>query len=192
MALTPLNSPFPWADSITIFTRGLGAAHLKNGALAQQAIADLAGIRDRLTAKKDSYWADQTEIQRQKVAAQWAIAQGDSAQAMALLYRAAAMEDVTELASITPGPLVPAREMLGELLLEMGQPAQALAQFKATLEKQPNRFWSVYGAAQAAQRAGDAATARTYFQQLLTIAPHADQPRRAVLVTASNALKENR
>jgi tetratricopeptide (TPR) repeat protein len=192
MALASLKSPFPWADSITIFTRGLGAAHLKNGAAAQQAIADLAGIRDALTAKKDRYWADQTEIQRQEVAAQWAVAQGDSAQAMALLNRAAAMEDVTELASITPGPLVPAREMLGELLLDLGQPAQALAQFKTTLEKQPNRFWSVYGAAQAAQRAGDAGTARTYFQQLLAIAPQADEPRRAALVTASNAFKENR
>lgn len=189
MALAPLKSPFSWADSITIFTRGLGAAHMKNAALAQQAIADLAGIRDRLLDKKDRYWADQTEIQRQEVAAQWAIAQGDTAQAMTLLARAAAMEDVTELASITPGPLVPAREMLGELLLDMAQPAQALAQFKMTLEKQPKRFWSVYGAAQAAQRAGDAATARTYFQQLLTIAPQADQPRRAALVTASAALR---
>jgi hypothetical protein len=185
MALTPRPSPFPFADAITIFTRGLGAAHLKNAAVAQQSVAELAAIRDRLTAAKDGYWADQAEIQRQEVAAQLAVAQGDTAQAVAMLSRAAAMEDVTELASITPGPFVPAREMLGELLLEMSQPGQALAQFKATLAKQPNRFWSVYGAARAAQRAGDAATARAYFQQLLSIAPHADQPRRAALVAAS-------
>jgi tetratricopeptide (TPR) repeat protein len=188
MALVPRASPFPFADAITVFTRGLGAAHLNNVALARQSVAGLAAIRDRLTAAKDGYWADQAEIQRQEVAAQLAVAEGDNAQAVAMLSRAASMEDVTELASITPGPFVPAREMLGELLLEMSQPGQALAQFKATLAKQPNRFWSVYGAARAAQRAGDAATARAYFQQLLSIAPHADEPRRAALVAASSGI----
>ncbi|GGC64968.1 hypothetical protein GCM10011396_09950 [Undibacterium terreum] len=191
MALTPYQSPFPYADAITIYAKGLGAAHLKNAAVAQKSIADLADIRDRLAAKKDSFWADQTEIQRREVAAQLAIAQGDTAQALSILTRAAEMEDVTELASLTPGPFIPAREMLGELLLDTSQPAQALAQFKATLARHPNRFWSVYGAAQAAKHAGDATAAQAYFQQLLTIAPHADEPRRAALITASAAVRGN-
>lgn len=192
MALIPRPSAFPYVDAITILTRGLGAAHLHNVALAQKSIADLAAVRDRLAAAKNSYWADQAEIERQEVAAQLAIAQGDSAAALAILTRAAAMEDVTELASITPGPFVPAREMLGELLLESAQPAQALAQFQATLAKQPNRFWSLYGAAQAAQAAGDAGAAQGYFRQLLMVAPHADEPRRAALVAAGAFVAGNK
>ena len=192
LALAPRTTPFPYADAITVFTRGLGAAHVKNIAVAQQSVLDLAAIRDRLAAAKDAYWSDQAEIERLEVAAQLAVAQGDAAQATALLTRAAQMEDVTELASITPGPFVPAREMLGELLLEQSQPAQALAQFRSTLTRQPNRYWSVYGAAQAAQRTGDARAARTYFQQLLDIAPHADAPRRASLIAAGAAVAENR
>jgi hypothetical protein len=192
LALTSRETPFPYADAITIFTRGLGAAHLGNTAVAEASIASLADIRERLRGAKDGYWSDQTEIQRLEVAAQLARANGDNAAALSALTRAAEMEDVTELASITPGPFVPAREMLGELLLELSRPEQALAQFKVTLVKQPNRYWSVYGAAQAASRAGDLATARTYFQQLLTIADGSDQPRRASLLAASAALQTHR
>jgi hypothetical protein len=188
MALAPQDGPFPYANAITIFARGLGAAHLKNVAVARKSIADLAGIRDRLAATDDGYWADQAEIQRQEVAAQLAVAQGDATLALATLTRAAEMEDVTELASITPGPFVPAREMLGELLLDTAQPAPALAQFKAVLARHPNRFWSVHGAAQAAQRTGDITAARDYCLQLLAIAPHADEPRRAALVAASRVV----
>lgn len=86
-------------------------------------------------------------------------------------------------------PFVPAREMLGELLLDASQPAQTLKDFKATLVKQPNRFWSVYGAALAAQRSGGEAAARLYFQQLLSIARRADEPRREALTTAHQAVK---
>ena len=191
MALVAQASPFPYADAITIFTRGLGAAHLKNAAVAEQSIAALAGIRERLKARDEGYWADQVEIQRLEVAAQLAAVQGSRALALATFTRAAAMEDVTELASITPGPFVPAREMLADLLLvdaDASQAAQALAQFKASLARHPQRFWSVYGAAQAARRAGDASAARAYFQQLLAIAAHADEPRRAALLAAARAI----
>jgi hypothetical protein len=181
LALKPDRSPFPYADAITIFAQGLGAAHLKNGAVAGQSISALAAIRDGLRAEKVDFWADQAEIQRLEVAAQWAAAQGDNSRAQVLLTAAAEMEDLTELASITPGPFVPAREMLGELLLDIGQPQQALAQFKATLARHPNRFWSLYGAAKAARGAGDARAARTWFQQLLTVAPRVDEARRAAL-----------
>ncbi|WP_332879376.1 hypothetical protein [Massilia sp. S19_KUP03_FR1] len=188
IALKARPSPFPYADAITIFTQGLGAAHLKNAAIAEQSIAALADLRDRLRAANDSYWADQVEIQGLEVAAQWAVARGDIARGRALLLRAAAMEDVTELASITPGPFVPAREMLGELLLEATQPQLALAEFKSTLARQPHRFWSLYGAAKAAGLAGDPEAARTYFEQLLAIAPRADLPRRAALIEAASVV----
>jgi hypothetical protein len=191
LALTPRASPFPYADAITIFTRGLGAAHLNNTVVAQESIAALAGIRDRLRAAKDDYWAGQAEIERLAVAAQLSAAQGDTAQAVTLLSRAAAVEDVTELASITPGPFIPAREMLGVLLLDTAQPAPALVQFRATLARQPNRFWSLYGAAQAAQRSGDTPAARAYYRQLLANAGQADQSRRAALVDARAAVGEH-
>lgn len=188
LALTPRPSPFPYADAITIFTRGLGAAHMKNAAVAEQSISALAAIRDRLRAANESYWADQAEIQGKEVTAQWALAQGDIAVGRALLTRAAEMEDRTELASITPGPFVPAREMLGELLLNTAQPqpALALAEFNASLARQPDRFWSLYGAARAAALAGDLKMARVHFTRLLAITGRADGPRRAALTEASN------
>jgi hypothetical protein len=192
MALVPRASPFPYADAITLFTRGLGAAHLDRTAIAQESVAALADVRDRLRAAQDGYWANQAEIARREVAAQLAAAQGDTAQAVALLTQAAAMEDVTELASITPGPFIPAREMLGTLLLNTGQPAQALVQFRATLARQPNRFWSLSGAARAAQRSGDASATRAYFKQLLAIAGQADRPRRAALIEAGAAVQSSR
>ncbi|ESQ92867.1 tetratricopeptide repeat protein [Asticcacaulis benevestitus] len=188
LALTPVETPFGFVNAITVFTRGIGAAHLKNDAVAQQSIDTLALIRDKLKSKDDSYWADQVEIQRQEVAAQLSAAHGDTANALAMLTKAADMEDVTELASITPGPFVPAREMLGNLLLDMKQPAKALEQFKATLVKEPDRFWSVYGAATAAKQSGDTRAAQVYFQQLLTIAAHADKPGRTALTEAKTAL----
>jgi hypothetical protein len=101
------------------------------------------------------------------------------------------MEDVTELASITPGPFVPARKMLGELLLDTSRPALALSQFKATLLRQPNRFWSVYGAARAADDSGDVGVAKTYYRQLLAICRHADDPRRAALRAARSAVGDD-
>lgn len=192
LALKPRTSPFPYADAITIFTRGIGAAHLNNDAVAEQSIAALADLRDRLRAAKDSYWAGQVDIQRSEVAAQWALALGDSAQARTLLTHAAEMEDVTELASITPGPFIPAREMLGALYLETGQPQKALAEFNATLARQPERFWSLFGAAKAAELAGDVTAARNYFQRLLVIARPAEEPRRAALIEAGDFIGKRR
>jgi hypothetical protein len=188
LALHP--SRFPYADAITIFTRGLGAAHLNHVTTADRSIAELTAIRDQLKAADDGYWADQIEIQRLQVAAQLAVAKGDDLLARALLTRAAEMEDVTELASITPGPFVPAREMLGERLLNDSRPALALVQFQKALERQPNRFWSVYGAAQAASGSNDGATARMYFRRLLKIAHSADEPRRAALIAARAAVQK--
>lgn len=91
---------------------------------------------------------------------------------------AAALEDTTEKAAVTPGPLAPARELLGEMLLAANQPAQALVEFEVNLKKKPNRFKSVYGAGRAAKLAGDAQKARTYYAQLLTICEHGDRPGR--------------
>jgi tetratricopeptide (TPR) repeat protein len=181
--LEPRPSPFPPADAITHFARGLGAAHLKDGATARSAIGSLEQIRDKLKMK-EGYWANQVEIQRQEVSAWLAFAEGDPQGALTGMRTAAQMEDGTEKNAITPGPLTPAHELLGELLLELKRPSEALKEFEATLTKEPNRFRTLYGAAEAAKLAGDHQTAQTYFRQLLKVAERADKPGRPELAEA--------
>ena len=182
--LEPLASPYPYTDAMTYFARGLGAAHSKDIAAAQSAVASLAELHDKLVNAKETYWAYQVEIQRQEVAAWLAFAQGHADAALAGMRSAAELEDKTEKNAITPGPLAPARELLGDLLLELNHPAEALKEYEATLIHEPNRFRSLYGAAHAAKLAGDRATAQTYFQKLLKVAERADQPGRPELAEA--------
>ena len=87
------------------------------------------------------------------------------------------MEDATEKHIVTPGHLLPAREMLGDLLLELGQAAQALKEFEASVVKEPNRFRGVYGAARAAEQSGDRTKATTYYKKLIAITDKADSAR---------------
>jgi tetratricopeptide (TPR) repeat protein len=116
-------------------------------------------IHDTLAGQGEDYWAQQTDIQRRAVAAILAFAEGHVPEALAGMRAAADLEDSTQLASVTPGALAPAREMLGEMLLAQSRPAEALEAFEASLVQEPNRFWSLYGAAEAAKQAGDAAKA---------------------------------
>jgi tetratricopeptide (TPR) repeat protein len=186
--LEPVPSKFPYAEAMSYFARALGASH--TGALddARQSIAALAGIRDRLTQAKEAYWAEQVGIQHDSATAFLALAEGRTADALAAMRAAAVREDATEKNAVTPGPIAPARELLGEMLLELKRPADAVKEFEATMKKEPNRFRAVYGAAKAASLAGDAATARTYYRQLLTICTHADAPGRPELAEAKAAI----
>ena len=133
---------------------------------------------------KEVYWANQVDIQRQEVSAWLAFADGDSEGALTGMRAAAEQEDQTEKSAVTPGPLAPARELLAELLLELKRPAEALKEFEATLTKEPNRFRSLYGAAEAAKLAGDRQTAQAHFQTLLKVAGRADKPGREELAEA--------
>ncbi|MCA1560916.1 MAG: hypothetical protein LC804_11850, partial [Acidobacteria bacterium] len=137
---------------------------------------------------KDTYWAEQVEIQR-RVAMAWTThAEARTDQALAILREAADMEDAVEKSAVTPGPLKPARELLGEMLLEANRPGDALKEFEVTMKKEPNRFRAVYGAAVAAGRAGHGAAARSYFAKLAEICGRADAPPRAELREARRAL----
>ncbi|WP_419813835.1 hypothetical protein [Glacieibacterium sp.] len=164
--LEPVGGPFANASAITAFAQGLGAAHAGDRSTAAGSVAALARFRDQLLAAHDEYWAGQVEIQRQEVAAMLARASGDTAGAIAGMRAAAVLEDKTELASVTPGPFLPAREMLGELLLASDKRSEALAEFRASLEREPNRYWSLHGAARAATLAGQPAVARSYEAKL--------------------------
>ena len=104
---------------------------------------------------------------------------------------AAELEDGTEKSAVTPGPLAPARELLGEMLLEMNEPGQAFEQFKTTLTKEPGRFRALYGAAHAAQLSGSRDTSQKYFRELLKVCDRGDKPGRVEIVEARRAVLEN-
>lgn len=171
---------FPQAESVLVFARGLGAARGGNVAGARSEVARLEALRDRLTAAKNTYWAGQSEIQRLAVAGWIARAERRDDEALRLLRAAADLEGGTEKHPVTPGAIQPAREMLGELLLELGQPSQALAEFETSLRTDPNRFHGLAGAARAAELSGSKDKARAYYQQLLALARDADSERREV------------
>ena len=126
---------------------------------------------------KNTYWAEQAEIQRLAVAGWIAHAEGRNDEALALLRKAADLEGATEKHPVTPGSIQPAREMLAELLLDLGQPARALAEFEASRRLDPNRFHGIAGAARAAEQAGDSERARRYYTELLALTKFADSER---------------
>jgi hypothetical protein len=183
-ALPVHPSPFPWTDAITHYARALGAARSGNPAAASTDIEKLAAIAEGLKAKNDNYWSGQADIQR-RVAAAWAqFAGGQREAAIAAMREAADLEDATEKSAVTPGPIKPARELLGEMLLEAGKAAEALVAFEQTMKKEPNRFRGFFGAAKAAEAAGDSAKARTYYAKLVETCAAADAPVRPDLAAA--------
>jgi tetratricopeptide (TPR) repeat protein len=170
-------SKFPQAESILWFARGLGAARSGNVASAKRDLARLEALRDGMMAAKMAYWPEQVEIQRLAVAGWIARAERRNDEAVTLLRQAADREAGTEKHPVTPGAIQPAREMLGELLLELGQPAQALAEFEASRRTDPNRFHGLAGAGRAAEMAGDRDRAKRYYTDLLALAKTADSER---------------
>jgi tetratricopeptide (TPR) repeat protein len=180
LALRPADfawSRFPQAEAILVFGRGLGAARAGNLAQARDDQARLAVLRDGLLAAKVGYWADQVDIQRLVVAGWLARAEGRNDEAVQLVRAAADREDATEKHPVTPGSVVPAREALGDLLLDLGRPAEALREFEASQQKDPNRLRGYYGAARAAELAGDKAKARAQYGNVVTLTGKADTER---------------
>lgn len=182
--LVPQPSRYLYADALTYFAKALGAARTGDAEATRAAIDALNTIKDRLTEQGELYWAGQTEIQRRSASAWLALVEGRKAEALAEMRAAAALEDGTEKSALMPGPLAPARELVGEMLLQMNQPADALREFEATLKREPNRFRAMVGAATSASRAGDRQKARTYSETLLKICERADKPGRPELAQA--------
>ena len=183
-ALAPEPSRFLYPEAQTWYAKALGAARGGDAATTKAAIVELTRIRDELTTKKEAYWAEQAEIQRRSATAWLALVEGRSAEALAEMMAAADLEDKTEKAAVTPGPLAPARELVGEMLLQMDKPAAALEAFEATLKKEPNRFRALSGAVRAATRAGQADRARAHAQTLLKVCAKADAAARPELAEA--------
>ncbi|HEY7519434.1 MAG TPA: hypothetical protein VIE36_14185 [Methylomirabilota bacterium] len=158
---------FPQAESINAFARAIGAARSGDAAGARREMERLNRLQQFLTERKLGYWAEQAEVQA-KVATAWALrAERKDAEAVAAMRAAADHEDRTEKHVVTPGPILPARELLGDMLLELNRPAEALAQYEASMAKEPNRFRGIYGAARAAELTGDRARARAHYDRLM-------------------------
>jgi hypothetical protein len=188
-ALTVRPSPLLIAEATTYFARALGAARSGQPAAAEPDLAKLAELRDKLAADKDAYWAEQVDIQRQ-VADAWRLnALGKSKEALSALSAAADAEDRTEKSPVTPGPLAPARELYGQMLLEHGQASDALIQFKKTLAKEPNRLGATVGAARAAKAAGKSEEAAVYYVKVLALTAQADPVRREIAEARAAAAK---
>jgi len=130
-----------------------------------------------LMQAKNKYWADQVEVQRRAAAAFVARAKGNPGEALTLLRSAAELESTMDKHPVTPAAVVPTRELLADMLLEMNRPADALKEYEATLVDEPNRFRSLYGAGRAAERAGDPARARAFYTSLVTLCANADTVR---------------
>lgn len=176
---TPSDYPwdkYPAMEAITHFARALGAARNGNGQMARQALDKLAALRDR-TAETSSYWAKQVEIQRLSAMAWLAYEEGKQEEALDMMRRAAELEVSTEKHPVTPGEVLPSRELLADMLMQMGRHKQAQAEYEAALERSANRFNSLYGAGRAAELAGDKKEARMYYQKLSDLASQADTQR---------------
>jgi tetratricopeptide (TPR) repeat protein len=175
----PGNYPsdkFPTMEAITHFARALGAARSGDRQLAQQALDKMAALRER-QAQTSAYWAKQIEIQRLSAMAWLAYQEGKPEEALDMMRRAAALEASTEKHPVTPGELLPARELLADMMLDMGRHKEAQAEYEATLERSPNRFNSLYGVGRAAELARDREKATEYYQKLLDVASQADTQR---------------
>lgn len=191
-AQLPLReTPFPYTDAMTWFARGLGAARLGQAAAAQGSATALQQIRERLSKAGESYWAQQVEIQQLEVQAWALLAEDKKVEALGQLRTAVELEDGTEKSAVTPGPLAPARELLGEMFLELHEPGQALEQFEATLKVEPGRFHALWGAGRAAQLSGKGDASRNYFRELLKVCSRADKHGRAEIQEAEHAILQN-
>ena len=171
---------FPWTESTVVFARAVGFAKSGDAASARGEVDRLEKLRDALKTAGNAYWGDQVEIARREARAWLARAEKKDSDALELLRSAAALEDSTDKHPVTPGPVLPAREQLGDLLTELGKPAEALVEYRADLKASPNRLNGVYGAARAARLAGDAASARAEYAKLIEICGRADGAREQV------------
>jgi hypothetical protein len=196
LALKPAAETYPWkkypqAEAVNVFARGVGAARSNDVALAQAQVTRLQQLRDEASAMKIAYWADQIDIQAEVVRGMSVIAEGRVAEGLDILGKTAAREDATEKHVVTPGPILPAREILASTLLDQGRAVDALREFEAVLVKEPNRLRATLGAAQAAERSGKAAQARTYYTKVVELTQQADTPLRPEMLHARQIVSRN-
>ena len=161
---------FPQYEALFYFAKGIGAGRSKNIEIAEQSLKKLENLQNTFTdVASNKYWIDQIEIQKKVVAAWLLYSQNEMEKSLAMMTAAADLEDATSKNPVTPGALLPAREMLGDLLLELNRPKDALVQYELSLKNNPNRFNTLYGAGKSAEMIGDKKKAEYYFGELLKL-----------------------
>ena len=182
LTLDPAAEAYPWkkypqSEAVNAFARGVGAAMSGDAAAAQIEVVRLRALRDTATERKIGYWAEQIDIQAEVVRGLASCAAGKSDECVATLRAAADREDATEKHAVTPGPIVPAREVLAVVLLKDGKAVEALQGFESVLTREPNRYRAVAGAMQAAERAGDTKKAAAFAERMVDQTSAADSQR---------------
>jgi hypothetical protein len=170
----PEQSQFRYTGAMRYFARALGAARNGDAAAAASDLQRLRDIEESLKAAKDTYWASEVGVQRLGAEAWIAFAEGERDAALELMRQAAEREDASEKSAVSPGRLIPARELPGDMLFAAGQPTAALAEYEASQLRDPRRFRSFWGAAQAADQAGYRDKARFYYARLVEMAGSGD------------------
>jgi tetratricopeptide (TPR) repeat protein len=179
---------YPQYEALVYFARGIGAGRNGNPDIAKLSYEKLEILQNVLgDSRASQYWKAQIEVQKTVVKAWQMYAEKDMEKAREIMFLAAELEDATEKNPVTPGQLLPVREMLGDLLLEMEMPEEALEQYLLTLETNPNRFNSIYGCGIAAEQLGETNMAKEYFTSLIELNGSSDQTRDR-LVYASNVV----
>ena len=167
----------PYTEALGRFARAVGAARSGNAGSAAAEAEQLGALQEKLTAAGNTYWAAEVEVQRMAASAWAAFARGETAAALAAMRDAADREDRQEKHITTPGRILPARELLADMLMEAGQPAAALTEYKKSFQRDPNRFRGLYGAGRAAEAAGDSARAMAYARRLIELTRISDTTR---------------
>ncbi len=180
---------FPQAESVLVFSRALGAARLGMAGPARQDLKRLEELKAAMVAANIAYWPSQTDFQIRAIAAWIALAENQPSQALELMRQAADMEDASDKHPVTPGNVVPSRLLLGEMLLELKRPAEALVELKRSLARDPNRYQTIAAAARAARAAGDTSAASRYYAELVRLGEKA-QARRPELAEARDFLRQ--
>jgi hypothetical protein len=179
-ALEPRGSQFPQAEAITYFARAMGSARSGDLSAAESNVAKLTQLRAALEKANQSYWAEQVEIHALAASAWLAQARGQTDDAEKFMRAAADLEDGSEKHVAMENRLYPMRELLGDLLLTQQRPAEALKEYETSLQSTPNRLRGLYGAAKAAQGAGRADSATTYYRKLVALTKDADTDRQEI------------
>ena len=186
LSLYPTDFPwkkFPWQEAIVHFTRLLGAVHSDQLDSSRSELTKLNLLRNALLKEKDFYKAHQVEVQIKTGEAWIEFMSGDKNRASHLMELASNMEDSTEKHPVTPGEVIPARELWGDMLMQMREYENALQAYEAVLQKSPNRFNSLYNAGRAAEKSGNREKAAYYYKQLEAVT-NSTTPDRAELVAA--------
>ena len=168
---------FPQAEAILVFARGLGAARSGKPEQARQDAERLQALKEAMLASKANYWAGQADFQIKAVNAWVAFQEKRHDEALQLMRASAEAEEASDKHPVTPGNVVPSRELLAEMLMELGRPAEALAEYERSLKRDPNRFRAIYGAGRAAEAAGNPQAANDYYRKLGDLTAKRDSER---------------